>query len=284
MSATPVAFFIATTARGDVAELLDSSGAPFALYSYDAYGSPGQVLSAATARISAPLAEAIARANALRYAGYAYDAHSGLYYLSKRCYDPATAQFLTKDPAKADGEESAYQYCAGDPVGKVDPSGEAWVWVAYHFVTERDAHWRDAGLALGTVLKWGAEALFMYLSGGTSLIARLPRGIRYAYQALSLASNWSDVRNAITHRWKQRDLLVLLRDSHARWSPSCHSARWFVVSFAWQLQRKVQGRYRIVDEWYAGFVRCDVYDSRTGRPAAGRGPHFLGWPRRVLAW
>ncbi|GAV31427.1 toxin WapA [Coriobacteriaceae bacterium EMTCatB1] len=124
MSATPVAFFIATTARGDVAELLDSSGAPFALYSYDAYGNPGAVLSAATARISAPLAEAIARANALRYAGYAYDAHSGLYYLSKRYYDPATAQFLTKDPAKADGEESAYQYCAGDPVGKVDPSGE----------------------------------------------------------------------------------------------------------------------------------------------------------------
>ena len=36
----------------------------------------------------------------------------------------STAQFITKDPAKADGEESAYQYCGGDPVGKVDPSGE----------------------------------------------------------------------------------------------------------------------------------------------------------------
>ncbi|MDI6844438.1 MAG: RHS repeat-associated core domain-containing protein [Anaerosomatales bacterium] len=123
-AAAPVAFFIATTVRGDVAELLDSSGAPFALYSYDAYGNPGQVRTAATARISAPLAAAVARANALRYAGYAFDAHSGLYYLSKRYYDPATAQFLTKDPAKADGEESPYQYCAGDPVGKVDPSGE----------------------------------------------------------------------------------------------------------------------------------------------------------------
>jgi hypothetical protein len=31
---------------------------------------------------------------------------------------------VSKDPAKADGEESAYQYCGGDPVGKVDPSGE----------------------------------------------------------------------------------------------------------------------------------------------------------------
>jgi RHS repeat-associated protein len=95
------------------------------LYSYDAYGNPGQVRTAATARISAPLAAAVARANALRYAGYAFDAHSGLYYLSKRHYDPATAQFLTKDPAKADGGESPYQYCGGDPAGKVDPSGEA---------------------------------------------------------------------------------------------------------------------------------------------------------------
>jgi len=59
----------------------------------------------------------------LRYAGYCYDDFSGLYYCSQRYYDPATAQFITKDPAKADGEESAYQYCGGDPVGKVDPSG-----------------------------------------------------------------------------------------------------------------------------------------------------------------
>ncbi|MBC7266844.1 MAG: CHAP domain-containing protein, partial [Coriobacteriia bacterium] len=102
----------------------DASGAPFALYSYDAYGNPGAVLTDATARIPAALAQAIAEANVLRYAGCAYDAHSGLYYLSKRYYDPATAQFLTKDPAKADGEESPYQYCGGDPVGKVDPSGE----------------------------------------------------------------------------------------------------------------------------------------------------------------
>ena len=32
-------------------------------------------------------------------------------------------RFLTKDPARDGGEESAYQYCAGDPVGKVDPTG-----------------------------------------------------------------------------------------------------------------------------------------------------------------
>ena len=41
---------------------------------------------------------------------YAWDAESALYYCSARYYDPATRQWTTGDPAKADGEESAYQY------------------------------------------------------------------------------------------------------------------------------------------------------------------------------
>ncbi|MDP2234195.1 MAG: RHS repeat-associated core domain-containing protein, partial [Actinomycetota bacterium] len=71
----------------------------------------------------AGLAANISQRNVLRYAGYCYDEVSGLYYLSQRYYDPASACFVSKDPARADGEESAYQYCAGDPVGSVDPSG-----------------------------------------------------------------------------------------------------------------------------------------------------------------
>ncbi|MDP2234306.1 MAG: RHS repeat-associated core domain-containing protein, partial [Actinomycetota bacterium] len=61
----------------------------------------------------AGLAANISQRNVLRYAGYCYDEVSGLYYLSQRYYDPATACFVSKDPARADGEESAYQYCAG---------------------------------------------------------------------------------------------------------------------------------------------------------------------------
>ena len=74
--------------------------------------------------ITSTVASAIADRQLLRYAGYAYDAYSATYYLSARHYDPATMRFLTKDPARDDGEESAYQYCAGDPVGKVDPTGQ----------------------------------------------------------------------------------------------------------------------------------------------------------------
>jgi RHS repeat-associated protein len=114
-----------TTDRGDVRELLDESGAGFAHYYYDAYGVPSGILGAATARIPTPTVTAIASRQPLRYASYTLDESSGLYYCSQRYYDPAVAAFISKDPARADGEESAYQYCGGDPVGKVDPSGEA---------------------------------------------------------------------------------------------------------------------------------------------------------------
>ncbi len=76
--------------------------------------------------VNSTLAGQIASRQILRYASYAYDAESGLYYLSARSYDPLTRQFISKDPAKADGEESAYQYCGGEPVTFIDPTGESW--------------------------------------------------------------------------------------------------------------------------------------------------------------
>ncbi|MDO8963249.1 MAG: RHS repeat-associated core domain-containing protein [Coriobacteriia bacterium] len=120
-TATPIVLAIATNDRGDVTALVDMSGNRVASWSYDPYGLPVDPtvypgsLGYGVARI--------ADAQALRYAGYVYDEFSGLYYCSARYYDPATCQFISRDPAEADGEESAYQYCGGDPVGKVDPSG-----------------------------------------------------------------------------------------------------------------------------------------------------------------
>jgi RHS repeat-associated protein len=59
----------------------------------------------------------------LRYAGYLYDAHSRMYYLQRRYYDTATRSFISRDPGRADGLESPYQYCGGRPVAMVDPTG-----------------------------------------------------------------------------------------------------------------------------------------------------------------
>ncbi len=129
-STSPTYFTAVTDDHGDVLELCDADGAAFAAYRYDAWGLPqGEgdyatgVWTQATTLVNQALAGQIAARQILRYASYAYDAESGLYYCSARYYDPATRQWTSGDPAKADGEESAYQYCGGDPVGRVDPSG-----------------------------------------------------------------------------------------------------------------------------------------------------------------
>ena len=77
-----------------------------------------------TSLVTSTLAGQIASRQVLRYAAYAWDAESGLYYCSARYYDPATRQWTTGDPAKADGEESAYQYCGGSRWGRLR-SGQA---------------------------------------------------------------------------------------------------------------------------------------------------------------
>ncbi len=124
---SPVLFYVIANDRGDVVELLDASRTPFATYGYDAWGNPVASMTASRATSDVPTAELagrIAMAQPLRYAGYTWDADSSMYYCSQRYYDPASYQFISKDPARADGEESAYQYCGGDPVGRIDPSGQ----------------------------------------------------------------------------------------------------------------------------------------------------------------
>jgi RHS repeat-associated protein len=122
-TASATSFAIEVADRGDVRELLDASGASFAFYSHDVYGAATMTTSAPTASMGASKAAEIADRQVLRYAGYTYDTETGLYYCSARYFDPAVAAFISRDPARADGEESLYQYCAGDPVGSVDPSG-----------------------------------------------------------------------------------------------------------------------------------------------------------------
>jgi RHS repeat-associated protein len=62
------------------------------------------------------------------YAGYYYDAETGLYYLKSRYYDPALGRFLTRD---SEGNVNLgdpqtlnlYEYAGDNPVSNVDPNG-----------------------------------------------------------------------------------------------------------------------------------------------------------------
>jgi RHS repeat-associated protein len=117
-------FFLVTTDRGDVIQLMDGAHNVFASYRYDVYGRPTDTTTQATNLLSAAWAAQICDQNVLRYASYCYDPHSGFYYLQQRYYDPLTRQFVSQDPLKADGDESPYQYCAGSPILQIDPTGE----------------------------------------------------------------------------------------------------------------------------------------------------------------
>jgi RHS repeat-associated protein len=93
---------------GSIRALTDQAGTVVNTYAYDAYGTT----TASTGSV----------ANPFRYAGEYQDAETGLYYLRARYYDPATQQFLTRDPLVA-ATEQAYNYAGGSPLNATDPSG-----------------------------------------------------------------------------------------------------------------------------------------------------------------
>jgi RHS repeat-associated protein len=117
---TPQVFLIVTNERGDVLELLNANHSAIVAYRYDVWG----VARSTHIKPHSDLGAALADRNLLRYAGYAYDDYSGLYYLQRRYYDTVTRSFISRDPGRADGLESPYQYCGGRPVSETDPTGQ----------------------------------------------------------------------------------------------------------------------------------------------------------------
>jgi RHS repeat-associated protein len=96
---------------GSTRALATPTGVVTATYTYDALGN----LTGQTPVVNPP-------ANPFGFAGQYADAESGLIYMRARYYDPATGQFLTRDPAFAQSG-SFYGYAGNDPVNSIDPSG-----------------------------------------------------------------------------------------------------------------------------------------------------------------
>ena len=95
---------------GSTRTLSSNTGATVATATYDPYGR----LVSSTGKLSP-----------LGFAGEYTDAETGFVYLRARYYDPATAQFLTRDPLVA-LTGSAYGYVGGNPLNETDPSGLCW--------------------------------------------------------------------------------------------------------------------------------------------------------------
>lgn len=95
---------------GSIRLVTDDQGNPTGTYTYDSYGQLTASTGAAT-----PL---------LGFAGEYHDPDTGLIYLRARHYDPATAQFLTRDPF-LDITQNPYSYADNSPTNFTDPAGLA---------------------------------------------------------------------------------------------------------------------------------------------------------------
>jgi RHS repeat-associated protein len=107
-------YYYQYNAHGDVVSLTNSLGQIVNTYTYDPWG---KVLTS-NEQVSNPY----------RYAGYRYDATTGLYYLQKRYYKPDIFRFITPDADRGDAKEpltlNLYLYVKNNPLNAVDPSGE----------------------------------------------------------------------------------------------------------------------------------------------------------------
>jgi RHS repeat-associated protein len=93
---------------GSTRLLTDGTGAVAGTYTYDAYGRT--------------VSHTGTTATPLEYAGEYVDLETGFVYLRARYYDPATGQFVTRDPAVA-STRHAYAYAGDGPLNATDPTG-----------------------------------------------------------------------------------------------------------------------------------------------------------------
>jgi RHS repeat-associated protein len=93
---------------GSTRAMTGAAGAVTASYTYDAFGN----LTTQTGSSNNPFL----------FSGQYRDSESSLYYLRARYYDPATGQFISRDPAVSSTWEP-YAYVANNPLNATDPSG-----------------------------------------------------------------------------------------------------------------------------------------------------------------
>ncbi|RZM05886.1 MAG: RHS repeat-associated core domain-containing protein [Pedobacter sp.] len=66
--------------------------------------------------------------------GYYTDAETGLILCTFRYYDPNTGRWINRDPIGYSGGVNLYAYVTGNPVGFVDPSGNAKIYLCFRQV------------------------------------------------------------------------------------------------------------------------------------------------------
>jgi len=90
------------------------------------------------------------------YAGYRYDAETGLYHVRRRMLHPTLGVWLTPDPQGYADSFNLYQYCGGSPLSYTDPSGEVLSWAfAVTGALIGTGVYIAGSLLLGNEITWG---------------------------------------------------------------------------------------------------------------------------------
>jgi RHS repeat-associated protein len=169
--------------QGSTRMLTSSTGTVTATLTYDGYGNT--IASTGTAK------------SALGYDGQYTSPDTGLIYLRARTYDPATAQFLSRDPLeqgagtlvhatarqyaaagiRAAGGSGPYTYANGNPLGGYDPTGLSTIGACVHVEVNFIVHLGASGCvqastsgevgATGTVSGGLANGVSAGVTGGS---------------------------------------------------------------------------------------------------------------------
>ncbi|WP_037317560.1 RHS repeat-associated core domain-containing protein, partial [Ruegeria halocynthiae] len=142
-----------------------STGAVAADYDYDAFGTQTQTVNTIEQRYG--------------YTGREQDYETGLIYYRARHYDPATGQFIQRDPIGfAAGDLNLYAYTWNDPYNWTDPSGLATNTLSHSKLSQRVAA--------------GARSVVGTISGGVTGLAANIRNALLAMAIVGVANSVSD--------------------------------------------------------------------------------------------
>ncbi len=170
--ARPVGHFYHGDQLGSVRAVTNEYGELKTARHYDPYGIPvkpaGTTANAGGSTVTLGGGGATV-ADDFGFAGEWTDAETGFQYLRARYYDPATGQFLTRDPIEATTRE-AYGYVGGNPLNRVDPSGLCWgpTCIVEDVAGAVDAGWDTTG---GRAVSYVNDHKVGIMQGGAMVLA-----------------------------------------------------------------------------------------------------------------